>query len=300
MTTSDCVKSNCEENDVAGGNVLRFIRPVMQVFFEANPGDAYSGKVVVIDPTLVNESTQNEFEVRGRLNNIRRVLLTEVQVPAIHRVVIKRNKTNINDEVLCIRLGEVPIEVDERFPFESIESLPIVIDKRGPGVLMVNDLKFPPGVSIRDDQRTGISETVLCHLATDAHVDACAFLRKDTSLCHAKYQCLSNVYFDMSLASAGAASLVFATDGSMRADKFWSMVVNSGLLLRIESCWTEQPQMRLPRTLLHEKTANEQDDDADGSDFVGVEDDSHDPRMEVQQDEEEDEHVADPQEGETE
>lgn len=227
-----------------------------QIRFEADAVDVFQGRIVIVDPSVVNVQNENEFPLRGRLNNVRRILLTELELPAIDRIVIRKNKTNVNDEFLCIRIGEVPIQVDERFSKSTIETLPIRLDKVGPSFVTISDLELPPGVSIRDEQRTCLDQTVLCQLANTAQIQLEAFVRWSTSLQHAKFQCLSTVCFDTSLSAEGIASVMFSTDGSLAAERVWRMIQSQGLFQRIRQVWEEEPEMRLPRTLLCEGSSS--------------------------------------------
>lgn len=226
----------------------------MDIYFDNDSLEAspFTGRIVVEDRSLIREETANEFEVRARLNNIRRALLVEQELPAIDCVVFEKNRTNLTDEIIAIRIGQIPLTVDQRFSRKAIENAPIRFHVEGPGLFRASDLQLPPGLYIRDEQQTYIDHSVLCQLSVSAVLEGSAYVRWGNSLRHAKFQCISSVFFDMSRAKEGVASVVFTTDGSIRADSVWHGNDKESLRGSIVQAWQQPPSMRLPMTLLRE------------------------------------------------
>lgn len=248
----------------------------MDIYFANDElaGSPFVGRIVVSDPSLIREDTANEFQVRARLNNIRRVLLVEQELPAIDKVVFDKNRTNLTDEIIAIRLGQIPLTVDERFSRQSIENTPIRFHVQGPGQFRASDLQFPPGVYIRDEQQTFIERCVLCQLSLSAVIQGVAYIRWGSSLRHAKYQCISSVFFDLSRAKDGIAVIVFSTDDSVRADSIWQGKHRETLRASVMQAWQQPPSMRLPMTLLRETDSASVARMSEHNEVASAEDDS--------------------------
>jgi DNA-directed RNA polymerase subunit D len=85
-------------------------------------------------------------------NELRRVIMGEVPTMAIEWVDLKKNDSVMNDELLCNRLGQVPLTFDQRaydLPEDckcegkgcSRCQVELILKKKGPGIIYSGDLK---------------------------------------------------------------------------------------------------------------------------------------------------------------
>lgn len=148
---------------------------------------------------LFEKDTKLVFEIEGineaEANTIRRILISEIPVMAIHEVEFTKNDSALYDEIIAHRLGLIPIKTDlnsyelkenpEETPKKAIEKFEttLSLSAKGPKTVYAEELipKDPniipvlpktPIVKLIDDQELQLTATVQLGLAKN----------------HAKYQ----------------------------------------------------------------------------------------------------------------
>ncbi|MDD3084071.1 MAG: DNA-directed RNA polymerase subunit D [Candidatus ainarchaeum sp.] len=105
---------------------------------------------------IYEEGNVTKYLVKGTnvafMNSIRRTVLSNIPCLAIDEVTFYENDSPIFDEMLANRLGLLPIKTDLK-NYKEGESVKLVLEKEGPGIVTSKDIKCTdPKIEILDQK----------------------------------------------------------------------------------------------------------------------------------------------------
>jgi hypothetical protein len=171
-------------------------------------------------------------------NVVRQALLSRLPRHAIDKVTFRSNTSNMHDEALALRLGLLPVVVED-----GSEEVSIRLDVSGPCTVRARHLILPFGISIA----AGFEDSILCHLVHPRQRVALeAWIRIGTGVEHAKFSSIAKVAFD----PLDDRVVMYWTDGSRDA----SFVFEQLLAIADSIDWSRaNTTYRLPFTDVSER-----------------------------------------------
>lgn len=142
---------------------------------------------MIISSVIKNEPMHAKFVIENSstsyVNALRRIIISDIPTPGIHRVDFQINETDFVPEVLAHQIGMIGV----RMP-ESITTTELVLDlhNEGEGALKVHSRNLVP-----QDKRVEILNpgTLLGYMAPGQRLKLSAFVQLGTVRDHAKWTC---------------------------------------------------------------------------------------------------------------
>ncbi|MDC0366976.1 hypothetical protein OAM67_00965 [bacterium] len=126
-------------------------------------------------------------------NSLRRIMMTEIQTWAIDKVLVRKNNTNMQDELLAHRIGLVPVLVPQTFTRKKVKFRAHV---RCGSKLPFVDLKNADFQTETVGATLGQGKIGLCRLAPNQEIDIQAIAKKGCGMQNAKWSPVTCATFD--------------------------------------------------------------------------------------------------------
>ena len=135
------------------------------------------------------------------INAIRRIIISNIPSLAIDTVVIKENTTNIPDEIICHRIGQIPIIYNEKN-----KNVGVSLNMIGPCEVYSRDIKFE-----NDLVEIGNKDIIIVKLNKNEKLifeglteEGCAYEHSKWSVCTWKYEQIGDKDYKLSIKSNGS------------------------------------------------------------------------------------------------